>query len=278
MIPASVGFQCPECVSEARKTIRPVKTVYGGSVRRGGVDATRILIGLNVLAFIVTATSGAGVLAGSGTSSIYDRFALQPAQIAHGEWYRLITSMFLHFGILHIAFNMWALFVIGTPLEQMLGRLRFVALYFLSGLGGALLSFGLGPVDETAAGASGAIFGLFGAYYVITRRRGLQTGPIAGLIAINLVFSFTFSGIDWRGHVGGLVVGALVALVFAAAPAGPNRDRLQAAGCVVVAVALAVSGFASAHRVKHECATTSNRSVAAYCTAAQLQIPDSFIA
>ena len=277
MIPASVGFQCPDCVSEGRKTVRQPRTVYGGSVRRGGLDATRVLVGLNIAAFVITATSGTGVLAGNGTSSIYDRFALQPAEIAHGEWYRLVTSMFLHFGILHIAFNMWALFVIGSPLEQMLGRLRFVVLYLLAGLGGSLLSMAFGPVDETAAGASGAIFGLFGAYYVITRRRGLDTGPIMGLIAINLVFSFTFSGIDWRGHVGGLIVGSLVAFVFAAIPSGPNRDRLQAAGCVVIAAALAASGFVSAHRVKHECATTTNRSVAAYCAHADLPISANFI-
>ena len=276
MIPASVGFQCPECVSEARKTVRPARTVYGGTVNRGGIDVTRTLIALNIVAFVITAVNGSGVLAGNGTSSIYDRFALQPAEIAHGEWYRLITSMFLHYGVLHIGFNMWALFVIGTPLEQMLGRLRFVVLYFLSGLGGALLSFALGPVDETAAGASGAIFGLFGAFYVITRRRGLETGPIVGLIAINLVFSFTFSGIDWRGHVGGLIVGSLVGLVFAAARPGPNRDRMQAAGCVVVAIALVASGFAATHRVKHECATSTNRSVVAYCAHAGLPISNSF--
>ena len=276
MIPASVGFQCPECVSDGNKTVRQARTVYGGSIRRGGLDVTRTLIAVNVVAFVITAVSGSGVLAGNGTSSIYDRFALQPAQIAHGEWYRLVTSMFLHYGILHIGFNMWALFVIGTPLEQMLGRLRFVVLYFLSGLGGALLSFGLGPVDETAAGASGAIFGLFGAFYVITRRRGLETGPIVGLIAINLVFSFTFSGIDWRGHVGGLIVGSLVALAFAAARPGPNRDRMQAAACAVIAVALVASGFVAAHRVKHECATSTDRSVAAYCAHAGLPISNSF--
>jgi membrane associated rhomboid family serine protease len=272
MIPASVGFQCPECVAEGRKTIRPVKTVYGGAVRRGGIDATRILIGINVAMFIITAASGAGVLSGSGTSSVYDRFALRPPQVAAGEWYRLVSSMFLHFGFLHIGFNMWALFVIGTPLERLLGRLRFVVIYFLAGLGGGLLSFAFGPVDEFAAGASGAIFGLFGAFYVVNRQRGLETGPIVGLIAINLVFSFTFSGIDWRGHVGGLVVGSLVAAAFVFVPSGPNRDRLQAVACVGIALVLVGSGFAAAHHVKRECLTSSAR-VAAYCASAGLPIP-----
>jgi membrane associated rhomboid family serine protease len=266
MVPASVGFQCPECVTEGRKSVRPAKTMYGGNIRRSGIDATRVLIGINVVAFILTAVNGAGVLSGSsGTSSAYDRFALRPTDVASGEWYRLITSMFLHFGILHIAFNMWALLVIGTPLEQMLGRVRYVALYFLSGVGGGLLSMALGPIDETAAGASGAVFGLFGAFYVITRRRGLETGPIVGLIAINLVFSFTFSGIDWRGHVGGLIVGSAIAFAFAAARPGPRRDQMQAAGCVIIAVVLAASGLGAAQHIKSECKTTTSRSAVASC-------------
>src|SRR3954447_19998469 len=91
MIPASVGFQCPECVTEGSKSVRPARTVYGGSVRRGGVDATRVLIGLNVVAFILTAASGAGVLSGSGTSSVFDRFALRPTDVANGDWYRLVS-------------------------------------------------------------------------------------------------------------------------------------------------------------------------------------------
>jgi membrane associated rhomboid family serine protease len=229
-----------------------------------------VLIALNVVMFVITAVSGAGVLSGGGTSSIYDRFALRPPQVADGQYYRLVTSMFLHFGFLHIAFNMWALLVIGSPLEQLLGRLRFLVLYLLSGLGGGLLSFAFGPIDEFAAGASGAIFGLFGAFYVVNRQRGLETGPIVGLIAINLVFSFTFSGIDWRGHVGGLIVGSLVAAVYAQAPRGPRRNRLQALGCVAVAAMLVAAGFTGAHRVKRECATTFSPRVQSFCASANL--------
>ena len=254
MIPASVGFQCPECVNEGRKTIRPAKTVYGGTISRGGVTVTKVLVAVNVFVFIAAIVDGVNIVSGEpGKSSVYDHFSLVPAAVAHGEWYRLFTSMFLHFGFLHIAVNMWALIVIGTPLEQMLGRVRYLALYFLGGLGGSLFSFVNGDIGENSAGASGAIFGLFGAYYVITRRRGLETGPIVGLIAVNLVFSFTFNGIDWRGHVGGLVVGAAVAFVLAAAPAGPNRDRLQAAGCAVIAVILAAVGVFGAKQVRSDC-------------------------
>jgi len=253
MTPASVGFQCPECVSEGRKSVRPTRTMYGGRVSSGGLDATRVLIGINVVVFLATVQSGANVLTGSGTSSLYDRFALVPASVADGQWYRLISSMFLHFGLPHIALNMLALYVIGTPLETMLGRLRFLGLYFLAGLGGSLLSFAIGSPTELAAGASGAIYGLFGALYVLTRRRGLETGGIVGIIAINLVFSFTFSNIDWRGHVGGLVVGTAVAAAYAYSPTGPRRDQMQALGCAAIALILVATGFAFAPHVHDQC-------------------------
>jgi membrane associated rhomboid family serine protease len=253
MVPASVGFQCPECVTEGRKSVRPAKTMYGGTVNRGGLDVTRVLIGINVVMFVITTASGGGFVSGGGTSSVYDRFALIPPAVAHGEWWRLGTSMFLHYGILHIAFNMWALYVIGSPLEQWLGRLRYLGLYALSGLGGSLLSFATGQLDSASAGASGAIFGIFGAFFVISRRRGLETGAITGLIAINLVLSFTISNIDWRGHVGGLIVGAAVAAALAWPAPGPRRDTLQAAGCAGIALVLAVAGFVGARHVDNEC-------------------------
>ncbi|HET7522565.1 MAG TPA: rhomboid family intramembrane serine protease [Acidimicrobiales bacterium] len=228
--------------------------MYGGQLNRGGIDVTRVLILVNVGVFIVTLTGGGNVLTGQGSSSsIYDKFALLPVAVAHGEWWRLFSSMFLHYGIAHIFFNMWALLVIGSPLEAMLGRLRYLVLYFLSGIGGGILSFATGPIFTPAAGASGAIFGLFGAYYVITRKRGMATGGIVGLIVINLILSFTFANIDWRGHVGGLVTGAAVAFVFAWAPAGPSRDRIQAAGCALIALILAIAGYAGAARVHQQC-------------------------
>jgi membrane associated rhomboid family serine protease len=252
MVPAAVGFQCPECVSEGRKSIRPTRTMYGGRTR-DRADVTIALVAINVAIFLATGLSGGGVLAGNGGSSAYDKFALVPAQVAHGEWWRLVTSMFLHYGILHIGFNMWALFVIGSPLESMLGRLRFAALYFLSGIGGSILSFSTGQILTPAAGASGAIFGLFGAFFVVLRRRNLETGGILGLIVINLVLSFSFANIDWRGHVGGLVVGTVLGAVFAYAPAGAARDRVQAAGAAAVAVVLAAAGVLGAAHVRHEC-------------------------
>jgi membrane associated rhomboid family serine protease len=252
MTPASVGFQCPECVADGRRSVRPTRTMYGGRAR-ARADVTVALIAVNVVIFLLTAVSGAGVATGSGSSSVYDNFALVPVLVAHGDWYRLVSSMFLHYGILHIGFNMWALYVIGTPLEAMLGRVRFAGLYFLAGIGGSILSFSTGQVLTPAAGASGAIFGIFGAFFVILRRRNLESGGILGLIVINLVLSFTFANIDWRGHVGGLIVGAVIGAVFAYSPAGPSRDRLQAVGCAVVAVVLAAAGVLGASHVRHEC-------------------------
>jgi membrane associated rhomboid family serine protease len=269
MTPASVGFQCPECVSEGRRSIRPTKTMYGGRARERA-DVTLTLIAINVVVFVLTAASGAGVASGNGRSNVYDNFALVPVQVVQGDWWRLVSSTFLHYGILHIGFNMWALYVIGVPLEGMLGRLRFVTLYLLSGLGGSLLSFALGPVNEVAAGASGAIFGIFGAFFVILRRRNLETGGILGLIVVNLVLTFAFPNIDWRGHVGGLAVGVAVGAVFAYAPAGAARDRLQAAGCAVVAVVLAATGVVGAAQVRHACKTTQNPFTATDCLRAGL--------
>ena len=251
---ASVGFQCPECVREGRKSVRPARTMYGG--RAGGAgEITKALVGINVVIYLITAINAGSLINPDPGASIYSNFALRPAFVANGDWWRLASSMFLHYNVIHIAFNMWALYVIGQPLETMLGRLRFLVVYVLAGFGGGVLSFALGPVGESASGASGAIFGLFGAFFVILRRRNLETGGILGVIVVNLILSFTFANIDWRGHVGGLIVGAAVGAVMSYAPATPTRDRVQAAGCLAVAVVVAAAGFAGVARVKHECRT-----------------------
>lgn len=271
MIPASVGFQCPECVAAGQATVRTPRTVYGGRIRPGSRPdvVTLTLIGINVAVFVATTVSGMNAFSGSGNSSLFNHLALIPPAVAHGEWYRLFTAAFLHFEIFHIGFNMWALYVLGPPLEATLGRLRYVALYLVSGLGGSILSLLLGPLNETAAGASGAIFGMFGGLYIIARHRNLATGGIVVTIVANLIFTFAIPNIDWRGHVGGLVTGTAVALILAMAPAGRNHDRIQAAGVAAVMVVLAALGFLGAHRVNTECrtavATGSPLGPAAYC-------------
>ena len=164
--------------------------------------------------------------------------------VAQGGYYRLLTSTFLHFGIVHIALNMYCLFLLGPALESAFGRLRYLSLYLASGLSGSALSYALGPSFEQAAGASGAVFGLFAAFFVLQRRRGGDVTQIATTIGINLFISFAASSyIDWRGHVGGLIGGGLVAAAFVYAPDGKQRSAYQVGGVAGVLV-LVVLGAA----------------------------------
>ncbi|MCW2544217.1 MAG: Rhomboid family protein, partial [Frankiales bacterium] len=209
-------------------------------------------IGINAVVFVLTTLTGTGALTGANPSSLFGKLALAPSRhcgqfvdglctsvangVAQGEYFRLLTSTFLHFGIIHIALNMYCLYLLGPALEQALGRLRYCALYLLSGLSGAALSYAFGPVTELAAGASGAVFGLFAAFFVLQRKRGGDVTQIATTIGINLALSFAVSGIDWRGHVGGLIGGALVAGAVIYAPEGPRRSWYQLGGAIGTAV------------------------------------------
>lgn len=245
---ASVGFQCPDCVKQGAATIREPKAAYGGKAR-ARPEVTYALLGLNGLMFLLTA-GGGGIGFGGSLSELFQRLALAPTRhfvsvdsvptivdgVAQGQYYRLLTSMFLHFGVIHLALNMYCLWLLGPQLEIALGRLRFATLYMLSGLAGSALSYAIGPSYELAAGASGAVFGLFAAFFVLERRRGNDTSQISGIIGINLVFSFVVANIDWRGHVGGLIGGALVAGALVYAPAGRQRWAVQGLGCVCVAM------------------------------------------
>ena len=214
---------------------------------------TRALIAINVVFFVITCASGANVLSGSGNSPLFTHLALIPPAVANGEWWRLLSAAFLHFGIFHIGFNMYALWIFGPPIEAAMGKIRFLTLYLLAGVGGGLLSVGLGQLDETAAGASGAIFGLFAAMYIVARHRNFNTQPIVFTIVANLIFTFAISNIDWRGHVGGLITGGAVAAIIAFAPRGPHRDRIQALGVVATCAVLAVGGLFAVHRVNQRC-------------------------
>lgn len=249
MRPASVGFHCPDDVREATRTVRQPRTAFGGRMT-GSDEVTKILIGLNVAVFALTSLTGASVLTGRGASTLLARFSLQPGRVlgpggfsdgvAQGQYWRLATAMFLHYGVFHILTNMYVLFLVGPPLERALGRSRYLAVYLLAGLGGSVLSYALGSVYEQSAGASGAIFGLFGAYYVVARRMGAQTGPIVATVAINLLISLAVPFIDIRGHIGGLITGALMGAVLAHAPRS-RRTLWQAAGGVLIVVVLVVA-------------------------------------
>lgn len=196
-------------------------TALGVAQRTGLPMVSYTLIAINVAAFVLQ-------LVLPGLSRV---LALWPPAVAAGEYYRLFSSAFMHYGIVHILFNMWALYVLGPPLEQHLGRLRFGALYFLSALGGSVVVYLFSPLNAATAGASGAIFGLFGATLVAARRLNLDVKWLVSLIAINLVITFTLPGISWQGHVGGLITGAAVSAAFVYAPRA-QRNIVQSGCCV----------------------------------------------
>ncbi|MBW8481813.1 rhomboid family intramembrane serine protease [Actinomadura parmotrematis] len=245
---AAVGHQCVECVAAGRKSVRQPRTALGArAARRSAPVVTYTLIGLCVLAYLAEIASDRVVDDFAMIGLVRDRAGLPVPGIgvAEGEWYRLFTSMFLHqpptggpFGITHILFNMWALWAVGPQLEQVLGRWRFLALYLLSGLGGSVLLYLVAP-GTAAVGASGAIFGLFGAFFVIGRKLGIPSGPILFVVGLNLVITFgAGSAISWQAHIGGLVVGLVLAAVFAYAPA-KSRQAVQIAGVAAMTVLLA---------------------------------------
>lgn len=240
MVSASVGFQCPDCLRGERRSVpaRP-RTLAGGTLTANPRLVTIVLIALNAAVF----------LAAQGNARLVDRLQLiglaydpalhQAVGVADHQWYRLLTAVFLHQAVAHIGLNMLSLWWIGPPVEQALGRIRYVTLYLLAGLGGSALSFTLSASNQPSLGASGAIFGLLGALFVLTRRVKADMRPVLIVIALNLVFSFTISDIDWRAHIGGLVTGTLVAYGMVHAPRR-RRALVQWGTCAVVLVAIVV--------------------------------------
>lgn len=242
-VTAAVGTQCVDCVREANKRVPSSRTVFGGKTTDGRPMATYVLIAMNVVVFALQMTlrdfSDYVVYAGLYTSPY-----LEP------EPWRMLTSTFAHSTtfIGHIAFNMYALYICGRVLEPMLGRLRFLALYLASGLGGSVAVLLITDPRVPVLGASGAVFGLFAAMFVLLRARGVQTMQIVILIAINLAIGFIIPGIAWEAHVGGLVVGAATAAVMAHAPKGKQRALMQWTGTallVLVLFALTLYGAAN---------------------------------
>jgi membrane associated rhomboid family serine protease len=235
MIPAAVGFQCPDDVRAGNRTVRAPRTTFGSRVATGDpAIVTKILLGLNLLVFVAVQADATLV----GRLYLTSGVVFAGGGVATGEWYRLLTSAFLHQNLVHLGLNMYALWLFGPPLEAAFGRARFTATYLLSALTGAAASYAFGSLAGASLGASGAIFGLFAAHLVVNRRLGRENGGLWALLAINAVFGFVVAGIDWRAHVGGFVGGALAAAAIAYAPSA-RRTLVQVAGLVVV-LALAV--------------------------------------
>ncbi|SOJ52670.1 Rhomboid protease GluP [Mycobacterium simulans] len=228
-----VGHQCAECVEAGARTVRQPQTHFGGKQRAVNPIATYLLIALNLAAFTLQVTSG----------DLERQLALWPPAVADGQLYRLVTAAFLHYGVMHLLLNMWALYVVGPPLEMWLGGLRFAALYALSALGGSVLVYLIAPLNTATAGASGAVFGLFGATFVVAKRLNLDVRWVVALIVINLAFTFVAPAvgsqlISWQAHVGGLVTGALVAAAFVYAPR-ERRNVIQAGVTIAVLIVFA---------------------------------------
>lgn len=240
MTPTPVGMRCPECAKDRTRVVR------GPSRPAGEPTATIVLIALSVIAFVAELGTGSTMTSGGSGSIVVDGGLFGPS-VADGEWYRLITSGFLHSGLFHIAFNMMFIWVLGSMLEPALGRARFVALYFTALLSGSLGVMLLDP-NALTVGASGAAFGLLGAAIVEARARGMDIWASGlGLTAVlNFGITFLIPGISIGGHLGGFVGGMVVALMF------QQLDRMRVprlaslGACAALAAAVFVGAIVAA--------------------------------
>lgn len=204
---AAVGVHCPECVREARGNMPRVKpqavTRVRSMVSSGAPVATYAIMAVSVLVWLVQQVGG----------SVVTNDLAFFAPLTLSQPWRLITTMFVHGSFFHILFNMWSVYVFGSMLERQLGRVRYLALYFVSGIAGSVAVSLIAP-GTAAIGASGAIFGLLGAFFVIERSLGGRGVQILVLVALNLAIGFFVPGIAWQAHVGGVIVGALIGLIY----------------------------------------------------------------
>ncbi|WP_043497509.1 rhomboid family intramembrane serine protease [Georgenia sp. SUBG003] len=241
--PAAVGIQCVDCVNEARARVPAPRTVLGGRARAGRPVVTITIIAMCVVIYLAQRVPGLMVA---------HSFIFMPA-LGDQQPYRFLTSAFLHGGTLHLALNMYALWVVGSVLEPALGRWRFISLYLLSAIGGSvavlLLADPAGVSWSTpVVGASGAVFGLFSAIFIVLRRFGRDATQILVLIVLNFVIGFVFAGISWQSHLGGAITGAVLAAAYVYAP---RRQRTlvgvsATAGLALLLILLTVMRYASA--------------------------------
>jgi membrane associated rhomboid family serine protease len=261
---APVGIRCPDHAGamggKKPRQIKPpkVRRAPGVALATGSAPITKILIAANLLIYLITIEQGAGLNSPGGP--LFDRMilagthwidpaALHPVQngLAQGEWWRLVTSMFLHASLLHIGFNMYVLWWAGSQVEQYLGSARYIGLYFVSGLAGSAGAMLYAPLVPTL-GASGAVFGVLGSMAVLEWQfTGRVGGQAMTLIAINLVLGFVITNIAWSAHIGGLIGGVLITLGYAHWRGGRAQHGQLGLGGVVVLVAVAVGSVAIAY-------------------------------
>jgi membrane associated rhomboid family serine protease len=241
MTPTPVGMRCPECARD-RTRVKTMRTLPRTAL------ATRALIALNVIVFLAETATGS-TLSGGAAGTVYEHGALFGPLMAggHHEYWRLLTSGFLHAGLFHIAVNMLSLFFVGNALEPAIGRINFIAVYFASLLAGSFGALLFSP-DIPTLGASGAIFGIFGALIVVANRRGIsiwQSGLGVWLV-LNLVLSVSTAGISLGGHLGGLAGGLVTGWLVTEVAERRDKRAVALAGCAVVAVASVIAAIAVA--------------------------------
>ena len=246
MIPAPVGFQCPECVEEARREFRKGP----GRPFRGGISVTKALLVAIAIPFVIEiVVGGPRALFDPSAQLLFDLGAMAPPAVADGQFWRLFTAMFLHAGLLHVALNAYFFWLFGRVVESVFGRTWMLLIFLVSGFLASVASYAFGPVLALAVGASGAISGVFGAFIAYNYRRRHLAANAANLrmaltvIVLNAFIAVVYSSIDWRAHVGGLVAG--FALGYLADDAVPARQRAFArfagvATLVALGIALVV--------------------------------------
>lgn len=255
---ASVGFQCPDCVAEGRRTVRQARTAYGGQISANPGLTSLVLIGINAIIWVAVMATGENTsrlvdylaLRARGLCADGDGYLLTTQQaceagvssywapgVSDGALWELLTSTFLHVQPLHLGFNMLALWVLGPQLEAILGRTRYLALYLLSGLAGSVAVYWLSAEFGSTLGASGSVFGLMGALVVIGLKLGGNVQSLVMWIGINVAITFAVPNVSWQGHFGGLVGGAAIAAVLVLAPK-ERRTAVQVAGLSAIGAAL----------------------------------------
>jgi membrane associated rhomboid family serine protease len=270
MVPASVGFQCPECVAQGRRETRVPRPSLRSFGAGTDVSVSIALIAINVVVWLAIN------LTGGATSHLLDVLALQPTNhcylpgggvyvgngvgqaactahhlfwvrgLSEGAIWQLVTSAFTQQTVTHIFFNVLNLYIVGTQLERALGRTRFLAVYVLSALAGSAFFYAVAPSTESMIGASGAVFGLMGAYLVLGARARI---PLQGMLlwmGINFAYSFFVPGIAWQAHVGGFVGGA-AAMAAIVLPPARVRGRVQWLGFAAIVLAVVVSVALRSH-------------------------------
>ncbi len=248
MRPASVGFHCPDDVAAGTRSVRTARTTVGARLRNSPPYATATLVAANVVIFLITgAQSRQGFTQPSAAPihGLFTEWQLFLPNVQDGEYYRLITSAFLHLSILHIASNMLALIIIGPAVERVTGAWRFCAIYFAGALGGSVAIYLFGAHLQPVVGASGAIFGLFGAALLMSRQLRLDLQWLIGIVVLNFVFTFSIADVSKLGHIGGFVAGGLAGLAIGGMPRRsstlPVPQQRQVTGLAGVAVLLVLA-------------------------------------